>query len=232
MKKLALVGFMFLSFAVSAAEGDSTRTEETWSFANAEKRIKFSPLEIFNSVPTIGADLDVSYKDGIRFQAGFGLVPSFLQPSTGRLIEERFNWMGGYKLRGESKFFVLKKPNRYFSLELSMRHLIIRDEIAIGMEGDGNGNFAYFQDELMTFNRFNTQIAFKYGFEKTWESGFLIDFYAGLAIRQNYVISGSKIPEGGVPQGNWNVMGWDLRDGYKFNYPTPILGFRLGYILK
>ena len=234
MKKGLFIGWLLFSFVAFAAEGDSTQTNqevEPWSFATAQKRIKFSPFEVFSAVPTLGVDLDVDLKEGIRLQGGIGFIPSAIQPTSGGLSDQQFNWMGGYKLRAESKFFVLKKPNRYISTELTMRHLVIRDDVAVGMEGDGNGNFSYFMDERMTFNRFNTQFAFKWGFEKEWDSGFLIDFYTGFAARQVFVQSGQ--PEsGGVVQGDWSVLGWNLVDNHKMSYVTPVFGLRLGFKVK
>ena len=234
MKKGLFIGWLLFSFAAFAAEGDSTQTKneaQEWSFATAQKRIKFSPFELFSAVPTLSVDLDMEMKEGIRLQGGFGLIPSFMQPSSGGLSEQQFNWMGGYKMRAESKFFVLRKPNRYISTELTFRHLLIRDNVSIGMEGDGNGNFAYFMDERMTFNRFNTQFAFKWGFEKEWDSGFLIDFYTGLAARQVFVQSGQPEANGEV-MGDWNAFNWSLVDNHKMSYVTPIFGLRLGFKIK
>ncbi len=240
MKNFAIMILLF-SCAFSNAQGDndSTVTKDSWSFKTAEKRLKFSPLEVFSIIPTFGADLEVKMTDEIRLQTGAAYIIPGFQYIAGS-SDGVFDKMGGYKLRAESRFHVFRKPNRYFSTELSFRHLIIRDEVGIGMEpstqadewGWEETNYAYFINTDMLFHRFNTRIEFKYGFEKTWENGFCFDMYTGISIRRTNVQSNSKIPEGGTNPGAWNEMQWTLEDNFTRGYATPIIGFKMGFILK
>ena len=60
----------------------------------------------------------------------------FLFPFTGG-----YDRMGGYKIRGEGRIYMPVRTTRYLAVRFSVRHIIIRDDIAIGMEPftDQNG---------------------------------------------------------------------------------------------
>jgi hypothetical protein len=130
--------------------------KETVPFWRMEKNLKFSPFDIFSAVPAIGVDLEMKMKPGLNFQYGAAFVPSFMQFLVGG-DEQQFNWMNGYKLRFESRYFIFQKKNLYVAAELAARHLIISDDTRVGMEGDGEGNFAFFikQNQRFTDLRLN-----------------------------------------------------------------------------
>lgn len=197
-------------------------------FWQLEKNWKLSPFDIFNAVPALGIDLETKMKPGFSFQYGAAFIPSFLQVAVGDQ-QNQFNWMNGYRLRVESRWSGFRKKNIYLSSELSFRHLIISGETPFGMEGDGNGNFAYFINQDMLFHRFTTQFNFKFGIQKVFSNRLVLDMYTGLSLRRNNVISGSRPPEGGEAQDWWNMFDWRLRDGHKFGYAMPIIGLRLGW---
>ena len=240
MKKItSLFVVMFSCALVSAQEihpADSVKTP--WTFAAASKNIKFSPLDLFSTIPTLGADMEVSFTHNIRFQAGVGaVIPGFQFMSSS---DGPYDRMGGYRLRAESRFYVFKKPTRYFATELSFRHLLIRDEIGIGMEpstsndewGIPQQNFAYFVNTDMLFHRFNTNFNVKYGLQKVYPNGFVIDLYTGLSMRKVYTRTWTDIPEGGtIPRIN-NGFPWTLGDKLTRTYMTPIIGIKLGFVLK
>src|SRR5690606_35599642 len=93
--------------------------------------------------PTFGVDHEVKMNSRTSFQFGAAFIPSFMQFTVGDQ-QDQFNWMNGYRLRYEARFFGFKRPAFYLSTEISMRHLIISDETAFGMEQDQFGNYAYF----------------------------------------------------------------------------------------
>lgn len=238
MKKLAIIMILFSCAPVVAQEGGvpNDSLDVPWSFHGTPKILKFSPLEIFSAVPTFGADLEVKMTDNISLQGGAGAILPMFQPMSGQGTNN-FDKMGGYKLRVESRFYIFKKPTRYFSSELSFRHLIIRDEIGVGMEPTTNvdewgwetENYAYFINTPMVFHRFNTYVTFKYGIQKSWSNGFVLDMYTGLSIRNTTVRSWSDIPEGGTIPWTWNTPEWTLEDGFRRAYVTPIIGIKLGF---
>ncbi len=138
--------------------------------------------------------------------------------------------MGGYRLRGEGRVYLPKKQNRYFAVGASFRHLIIRDIIPLGVEGVenefGQQEFAFFMNTPFVFHRFNTNLDFKYGFQKELKKNVFLDFYLGLSIRNINVQSNTELPNGTeIPE----LRGfWTLRDNHKLKYPIPIFGFKVG----
>jgi len=189
-----------------------------------EKHFKFSPFDVLSAIPTFGVDLETTMKRGMSFQYGAAFIPSVFQPTV-REGQDGFNWMNGYKLRFESRFYTFKKPNRYIGTEFSFRHLIISDDASIGMEGDGFGNFAYFTSEKKIFNRFSFQANTKFGIQKSWNR-FVCDFYGGLSLRYNKTAT-SKVETGELQ--DFSPLGWDLTGGRGFFYATPIIGLKLGF---
>jgi hypothetical protein len=199
-------------------------------FWQMEKNWKLSPFDIFSAVPTFGIDLETTMKPGISFQYGAAIIPSFLQFTTGSSFFDSYNWMNGYRLRFESRWSGFKKPNIYVSTELAFRHLLINNETSFGMEGDGFGNFAYFINQDMLYHRFSTHLNVKYGLQKVFDNNLVLDMFAGISVRQNNVIEGSKRPDGGAQaQEWWDVFNWRLEDGHRFGYVTPIMGLRIGW---
>lgn len=210
------------------AQADSI--PESWSWKSAEKIVKISPLDFFSVIPTIGADVEVKMPESASLQAGIGVIPSFLQYLSAEGFND-YDRMGGYRLRGEGRIYMPEKKDQYLALGLSFRHLIIRDEFAIGMEGVTNDlgmeEFAYFKNAPMVFHRFNTFVDLKWGVQKRMKNR-TIDFYGGFSIRSIRVRSWSDIPEGGeLPERRGF---WTLEDGHRLNYPTPIIGFKIGFL--
>lgn len=193
-----------------------------------EKNWKLTPFDIFSAIPTFGVDHEVKMTPFHSFQFGAAFIPSFLQFLVGDQ-EERFNWMNGYRLRFESRFWGFKKPHVYVSTELSFRHLVINEKTAFGMEGDGMGNFAYFINQDMLYHRFSTHINLKIGWQFVLGKSMVMDIYTGLSLRRNNVFSNSEGVPGGVAQNWWNILDWELRDGHSFGYATPIVNFRMGW---
>lgn len=235
MRRLLII--FLLSSCASFAQEDFSFTKdsldynvfkETVPLWRMEKNLKFSPFDVFSAVPAIGADLETKMKDGLHFQYGAAFIPSFMQFLVGPQ-QEQFNWMNGYRLRFESRFYKFQKENLYVSTELSARHLIISDDIRIGMEGDGEGNFAYFINERSIIHRFSTHFNFKVGAQRVLADNLVLDLYAGLSFRRNNVLNNAEYPEEGEPQISWNRFDWNLQDGHKFGYAMPIVGVRLGF---
>ncbi|NOQ70567.1 MAG: hypothetical protein GQ574_01110 [Crocinitomix sp.] len=235
MRYLLSTFLVFCFCAVNAQLTDSTTStpEEPWSLKTAQKYWKFSPLDIFSAVPTFGTDVEVKVNEIFAVQVGVGLVPTFFQFMANDEIGG-YDRMGGYKLRAEGRFYMPIKTNRYLAVGMSVRHIIIRDEVAIGMEPFqtqwGGTDFAYFQETPMLFNRLNTNLDLKFGFQKIKKGGLVLDFYAGLSIRAVQVRSNSEIPAGG----NFTDRGgvWNLSNNHNLTYPTPIVGFKIGFAQK
>ncbi len=235
MKNLVTLLFVVSSCLVFSQtadnETDSLRSAEPWTWANATKYVKFSPLEVFSVVPTFGIDYEVKMKNGSGLQAGIAGIPPTLQILAGEAFNG-YDKMGGYKLRFEGRAYMPVKTNRYISGGISFRHLIIRDIVAVGMEeviGEfGEPTFAYFMNVPMVFNRFNTHFEFKYGFQKVIDNSVLIEMYMGLSLRSVRVQTNSELPTGsGVPDQRGM---WTLTDGHKLTYPVPIFGFKFGFL--
>lgn len=235
MKNLLLI-FLLSSCAVYAQEDFSSPKKDSTSyntfkehvpFWRMEKNWKFTPFDVFSVVPTLGVDLETRMSPGVSFQYGLAGIPTFMQFTT---INQgnRFNWMNGYRLRFESRFWGFKNPNLYVSTELSVRHLIISDETAFGMEGDGFGGFAFHVIQDMIYHRFSTHLNFKVGWQKIFNERMVLDMYIGLSFRRNNVISNTPTPAGGEIDDWFNPLEWTLEDGHKFGYALPIVGFRLG----
>ena len=235
MKNLVTLLFVVSSCLVFSQtadnETDSLRSAEPWTWANATKYVKFSPLEVFSVVPTFGIDYEVKMKNGSGLQAGIAGIPPTLQILAGEAFNG-YDKMGGYKLRFEGRAYMPVKTNRYISGGISFRHLIIRDIVAVGMEeviGEfGEPTFAYFMNVPMVFNRFNTHFEFKYGFQKVIDNSVLIEMYMGLSLRSVRVQTNSELPNGsGFPDQRGM---WTLTDGHKLTYPVPIFGFKFGFL--
>lgn len=230
-----LVILLVSSCAVYAQEDSSLKEDslsynafhETVPFWRMEKNLKFSPFDVLSAVSTVGVDLETKMSPTISFQYGAAFIPTFMQFIVGS-DPFQFDYMNGYRLRFESRYYGFKKESRYTAAEFSFRHLIIGDETPIGMEGDEFGNFAYFINEQVTFNRFSTHINTKYGFQKIVSNKLAIDCFIGISFRYNFVFAKQDFPEGGVPQTNWNIFEWTLEDGHAFGYAMPIAGFKMG----
>jgi hypothetical protein len=238
MKTISSIILMLSCALISAQDNtpgaDSIKTP--WTFATAEKNLKFTPMEVLSIIPTFGADLEVNLDNKISLQAGVAAVIPTFQHLAGT-ENGLFNKMGGYRLRAESRFFVFKKTGHYLATEISFRHLIINDEIGIGMEpstqvdqwGNVQQNFAYFINTDMIFHRFTKAVNFKYGIQKKFQNGFVLDFYTGVSIRNNNTRTWSDIPEGGTLQVTNAGMGWRLGDRISNGYITPMVGLKLGF---
>ncbi|UKN00719.1 hypothetical protein K6119_13360 [Paracrocinitomix mangrovi] len=196
-----------------------------------EKAWKFSPFDLFSVVPTVSVDHEVKMTPELSFQFGVGVIPSFMQFSVGN-DWGRFKSMNGYRVRFESRFWGFKNPHLYMASELSMRHLIIANEVTYGMEPDDFGNFAYFvtQDEL--FNRFTTQFNLKIGMQRLAGDKVLVDFYGGISFRRNNVDRISDPPELGTSQNLFwgNMLNWQLSDGFRSGFVTPVIGLKIGWL--
>lgn len=235
MKNLVTLLFMVSSCLVFSQaadnETDSLRSAEPWTWANATKYVKFSPLEVFSVVPTFGIDYEVKMKNGSGLQAGIAGIPPTLQILAGEVFNG-YDKMGGYKLRFEGRAYMPIKTNRYISGGISFRHLIIRDIVAVGMEeviGEfGEPTFAYFMNVPMVFNRFNTHFEFKYGFQQVVGNAVVIDMYMGLSLRNIHVLSNGEIPNGAGFPDQRGI--WTLVDGHSLTYPVPIFGFKFGFL--
>lgn len=204
-------------------------------FRQMEKNWKVTPFDFVNIYPMLSVDLETKMKPGLSFQYGIGFIPDFLQiVASNRLLESAYDWMYGYRLRFESRWFGFKKPEVYVSGEISFRHLIIQEETIFGFECENpfGGNCAYQMKQEMLYNRFSTHFNIKTGWQKIQRNGLIVDYYAGLSFRRNNVISNSPVPEGGssnfTPLWQTNT-GWILEDGHKFGFVTPIIGVRIGW---
>lgn len=236
MKNLALtIGFVLsisILFGQAVNETDSTTTDRN-AFNGAKRIVKFSPFDLFSAVPTFGADMEFFEKNGAALQVGVAAIPSTFQILASDAFSG-YDRMSGYRLRAEGRLYMPKRPNRYMAFGLSFRHIIIRDEIAVGMEGTdgdwGQRNYAYFINTPMTFHRFNTNYEVKFGYQKLMGKTLIMDFYTGLSIRNINVQSRSEIPVGGEIPDQGGV--WTLHDNYKLTYPTPIIGFKIGFVSK
>ena len=231
MKTLILITLSLVS-TVAFSQADSTNNN--WSFAESNKIIKITPFDILNKVPMLGADLEFTYTDDINFQVGVAIIPSYLQTTVGSEMGD-FDRLSGYNLRGESRFYILRKPNHYLAAGAEFRHLVIKSIVPVGMDASTvnpqqQQDFAYFVNTPMRFHRFNTKVSIKWGFQKPLGDNFVFDFYAGLAIKRVGVQSFSKIPEGGVVSQNWS-NNFTLVDNFKTSNISPTVGFKLGYKL-
>lgn len=234
MKRIVFI--LLVSSCAANAQEDTSLNEdslsyntfqETVPFWRMEKNLKFSPFDVLSAVSTIGVDLETKMSPTISFQYGAAFIPSFMQFIVGG-DDFQYDYMNGYRLRFENRYFGFNKESRYAAIEGSFRHLIIGDETPVGMEGDEFGNFAFFINEQVTYNRFTTQINTKYGFQKIISKKLAIDCYVGISFRYNFVRANKTFTEGGVPQGNWNFFEWNLEDGHTFGYAMPIAGFKMG----
>lgn len=235
MKNLVTLLFVVSSCLVFSQtadnETDSLRSTEPWTWANATKYVKFSPLDVFSVVPTFGIDYEIRMKNGTGLQAGIAGIPSTFQILAGEAFNG-YDRMGGYRIRFEARKYMPIRTNRYLSGGVSFRHLIIRDEVAFGMEEVinefGQPDFAYFMNVPMTFNRLNTNFELKYGFQKVVGNAVIIDMYMGLSLRNIHVLSNGEIPNGAGFPDQRGI--WTLVDGHKLTYPVPIFGFKFGFL--
>jgi len=228
---ILFLGFSCLSFSQTTENGtDLLPTAEPWTWSNATKFVKFTPLDVFSFVPTLGFDYEVKMKNETSLQAGIGYIPSFLQIVAGEAFND-YTWMRGYRLRLEGRLFMPVRTNQYLAFGASFRHLIIKDEVALGMEAftdnQGQTDFAYFVNTPMVFNRFNTNFDLKYGFQREFGDVFIVDFYMGLSLRNINVQSTTKIPDGAEVPPSRGM--WTLVDNHKLTYPIPIFGFKIGF---
>ncbi len=248
MKSLLILGALF-SCAVFAQEDTapsdgyqstiedfSAKKENTWTWKSATKVIKMNPFELMSAVPTIAADFELKLPGGfVSLQTGMGLTPDYLQPMSGS-TDAQFSQMNGYNLRLEPRFFLFTGKHHYLSAEIYFRHLIIKDEIPVGMEGTtdewGTPTYAYFINTDMLFHRFNSRLNLKYGVQHIFKNGFVLETYTGLSLRKTVVLSNSDFPDGGEPQGGRNGFEWNLVDGHTNQYFTPVFGVKLGFAVK
>lgn len=236
MKNLILFAIVIIANN-SYSQTDSLKASSEpieWNFRDSKKIIKVSPGNIFSQIPMFGADLEFTYKNDISFQVGAAIIPSFFQLQVGDLLND-FDRLSGYNLRGESRFYILKKPNHYLAAGVNFRHLIIKDDVPVGMNAVGENpqqqDFEYFINTKMRFHRFNTDVNLKWGFQRTFAKHFVFDFYAGLSLNTIGVQSFSKIPSGGIVADNWNNQ-FTLVDNFRESNIRPLIGFKFGYKLK
>jgi hypothetical protein len=223
--------FYFCSVNAQSSDTVSNKIDETWTLKTAKKYWKFSPFDVISILPTFGTDVEIRLNETRSFQVGIGLIPKF---SKGFLSQfAGFDGMFGYRLRGESRFKIPDKGNCYLAVGLSLRHLIIKDEIYVGMGAFTNDwgsiNYVYFQRVDASANRFNINLDLKYGFQNIKTAGYVLDFYAGLSIRSLVIRGESGIPEGGHTFNAERGI-WTIAENYNLFYPTPIAGVKIGFM--
>ena len=213
---------------------DRANSAKSYDFSSSSKIIKVSPLEIFSRIPTFSVDLETRIDEDVSLQFGFGVIPSFAQILVGQ-NSNKFDRLRGYNLRGESRFFILKKANRYISAGFSLRHIVIRDVVPVGMEpfvdSPQQQDFAYFVNTPMKFHRFNTEFSTKFGIQKTFSKNFVADFFIGIRLIKINVQSFSKVPDGGIVAPNWN-NNFTLTDNFRDSKIRMTAGFKVGYKFK
>lgn len=240
--KAAIFSMIMFSCALVSAQGDSlsSNVEQTpWTFAGAQKNLKFSPFDLISMNPTLGADLEFFVSDSLSFQGGFGLqIPGSRLGGDFEVNPARV--LLGYKFRAESRFFIMKKRSRYISTELGFRHQIIKDNIGIGMEpstiidefGFETQAYAYFINTDMVFHKFTANAAFKFGIQKMIASRFILDMYVGVNVRKSLTRTWSDIPEGGTIPRNNGFFNFQLGDRVTSQLITPMVGLKIGFVLK
>lgn len=228
--KVIITSVLILLFGHLSAQnvGDTADAIVPWSFKSADKIIKFSPLDVFSYNPNLGADLEVRMTKNYALQGGLSIYPDFLQFMSS---SSSYDKMFGYRSRFEGRVYRSGHSTGYFAAGISFKHLLIRDEFSFGMERfqdmNGNLNYAYFQTKDMWMHRFSTFMDFKMGFQKqSRKSAVVFDWYFGLSIRTNSVKTWSSGIEGGDMMEEMGI--WNLQDGHKITYPTPIFGFKIG----
>jgi hypothetical protein len=230
MKPIVTIFLMFVLCVQTLIAQTDSIPAEPWSLKATDKIVKLSPFDYISVIPTFGADVEVKMPQSTSLQFGAAVIPSFLQYLSSEAFND-YDRMGGYRLRTEGRLYMPVKTERYLAFGLTFRHLIIRDDFAVGMEGVTNEfgmeEFAYFKNVPMVFHRFNTFVDTKIGVQRENEN-FAIDFYAGLSIRYIKVRSNSEVPAGsGMPERRGV---WTLRDGHSLTYPTPIIGLKIGIL--
>ncbi len=230
-----MLGFLLVFSATMFAQEDTTAAEKTnsevWYLATAPKVYKFSPLDVFSVIPTFGLDVEVQLpRPTTSLQVGVGIVPNMFQILSNSTFND-YKWMRGYKVRSEYRAYFPNSTSNYISFGLSLRHLIIRKDVAVGMEpfqGQfGQTEFAFFQNTSMIFNRFTTDLAVKIGTQIETNANVILDLYAGLSLRGTYVQSNSTMPIGALIVQQRGI--WQLEDGHKRNYPLPLVGIKIGF---
>ncbi|MCC7454802.1 MAG: hypothetical protein IT222_11585 [Crocinitomix sp.] len=209
-------------------ESDLSVKNEPWSLSNADKILKFSPLDVLSYSPNLGADLEVSMKKNYSLQGGLSYYPDFMQFMSDA---NSYDYMFGYRSRIEARYYRSERRAGYFAMGISFKHLFIRDEFSFGMERtqdqNGNLNYTYFQTKDMWMHRFSTFIDFKIGIQKKFRgTNVWIDLYTGISIRNNSVKTWSTMVEGGDMMREGGM--WNLQDGHDMTYPTPIFGLKIG----
>lgn len=229
MKSILTVCFILVLKGLFAqSERDSNLQNEPWSFNNADKILKFSPLDVLSYSPNLGADLEVSMKKNFSLQGGVSFYPDFMQFMSDA---NSYDKMFGYRSRIEARYYRSERRAGYFAMGISFKHLFIRDEFSFGLERfqdqNGNSDYAYFQTKDMWMHRFSTFVDFKIGIQKKFRgTNVWIDLYTGISIRNNSVRTWSSMVEGGDMMRE-NGM-WNLQDGHDMTYPTPIFGLKIG----
>ena len=232
MRYLLSTFLVFYYCVVNAQMIDSTaiKQEESWSLKEAPIYWKFSPFDFISILSTFGADAEVRVNKTYAFQAGIGVIPNFSQFMTNRIFVG-YDSMNGYKLRGELRRYMPVKTNRYLAAGVLFRHLIVKDEFAVGMEPFSNQwggtNFVYFQRVPIRANRININLDLKYGFQTVKPQGYVFDFYVGMSLRSLNVINNSEMPDGVEFPDNGDI--WSLNDNMSLFYPTPIAGLKIGF---
>ena len=229
MKHLAILLALIISPMVMAQED-----VPAYNFYDSEKILKVDFSNVFSSIPTVGLDLETKVHEELSLQFGAAIIPSYLQPWVGNRQND-FDHLRGYRLRGEGRFYVLKKPTRYIASELAFRHLIIRQyDVPVGMEPldnpSGVDDFAYFVNTDMRFHQFNASFTLKYGIQKNLGQHFVYDVNVGMRINKINVQSNSELPEGGILPIDWN-NNLTLIDNYRRSNIRPTFEFKLGYKL-
>ena len=149
MKRIVITLTAVFAFAPAIMAQQDSIPAEPWSLRSTQKIIKISPFDYISVIPTFGADLEVKMPQSTSLQFGAAVIPSFLQYLSSEMFND-YDRMGGYRLRTEGRLYMPVKTERYLAFGLTFRHLIIRDDFAVGMEGVTNEfgmeEFAYFQN--------------------------------------------------------------------------------------
>lgn len=226
----ALIVFCFFVAQGQSVDTVTVNHNDEWSFKEAPIYWKFSPFDFISILSTFGTDVEVRVNKTYAVQAGIGVIPNFSQFMTNRIFVG-YNSMNGYKLRGELRRYMPVKTNRYLAVGALFRHLVVKDEFAIGMEPFANEwggtNFVYFQRVPVRANRININLDLKYGFQRIKPKGYVFDFYVGLSLRSLNVINNSEMPDGVDFPDNGDI--WSLHDDMSLFYPTPIAGLKIGF---
>ncbi|GAA0894299.1 hypothetical protein GCM10009122_39800 [Fulvivirga kasyanovii] len=180
--KIIQVVFLILA-AYATVNGQDNKNNEKIYGGIPALSVKWSPLHLINTFPTVQIDAEVKIRDRMTVQVGGSPVVRLSE------VDHRYNLdkKRGYKLKSEVRYYFLpvrQEDKKLAYVSLSFDYNRLKNDKSVTFEYDCNGQGCqYRQRTEIEERRIIYSLTHRIGVQKYLSPSFLIDINAGWGVR-------------------------------------------------